>query len=124
MRRVAGCHLAVSARWALQKVRSGEDGEPWVGRRVGEAVLRRQRELSSEASTIASPLAMALSLVDGECHAWWWALKSPTTRVSQPKSLSKRGVRWGEKSGGQLLAGGMYMLTIAIWVLWMVTWIP
>ena len=71
--RVAGCHLAESARWALQKERSGEEGEPWVGRRVGELVLRRTRELLSEASTTASPLAMALSLVDGECHAGWWA---------------------------------------------------
>ena len=93
--RVEGCHKAVSARWALQKDRSGEDGEPWVGRRVGDSVLRRQRELLSEASMITSPLAMALSLVDVECHAGWWALKSPTTRVSQPKSFSKREVRWG-----------------------------
>ena len=86
----------MSARWALQKERSGEEGEPWVGRRVGELVLRRTRELLSEASMMDSPLAKALSFVDGECQAWWWALKSPTTRVSHPKSLSKREVKRGE----------------------------
>ena len=96
MRRVVGCHMAERAKWALQKERSGDDGVPLVGSRVGEFVFRRQRELLSVASMTSSPLARALSSEKDECHAWWWALKSPTTRVSHPKSLSKREVRWGE----------------------------
>ena len=96
MRRGGGCHLAVIAKWALQKERSGEDGEPWVGRRVGESVLRRQRELLLEARMMAAPLERALSFEGGEYHAWWWALKSPTTKVSQPKSFWKRVERRGE----------------------------
>ena len=92
-RRVAGCHTAARARCALQKVRSGEEGAPRIGRRVDESVLSKHRELFAEACRISSPLATALSSTDGENHAWLWALKSPTTRVSHPKSLSKRETR-------------------------------
>ena len=71
LRLVAGCHKAVSTRWALQKDRSGEDGEPEDGRRVGDSVLRRQRVPPSDAEATSSPLARALSSEDGKCHAWW-----------------------------------------------------
>ena len=104
---MTGCQRAVRARWALLKERSGEEGAPLVGRRVGESVLRRQRELFMVAWMMASPLGLDLSLVGGEYHAWWWALKSPTTKVSQPKSFSKREVRWGVKPVGQEDTGGM-----------------
>ena len=70
-RLVAGCHKAVRTRWALQKERSGEDGEPEEGRRVGDSVLRRQRDPLSDAETTSSPLASVLSSEDSECHAWW-----------------------------------------------------
>ena len=66
---MAGCHRAVRARCALQKERSGEEGAPLVGRRVGESVFRRQREPLLEAWMMASPLGRVLSLVGGEYHA-------------------------------------------------------
>ena len=50
-----------NAKWALTKVRSGEDGLPCVGSLVASSSLMMQRELLSCSSVISSPRAAALS---------------------------------------------------------------
>ena len=66
------------ARWLLNMVRSGDEGLPCVGRRVGWSSLRRTIWLESMASTIVNhPLAAARSSCVAENHALLWALKSP-----------------------------------------------
>ena len=105
MRVVRGVQSASRARCGLQRVRSGEDGFPDLGRRVGKSRLRSVRLLSLIASTIAEPLpAAAASLVE-EYHAALWALKSPMTMVVS-LGFSRR-ERSGRKWVGQDEAGGM-----------------
>ena len=72
------------AKWPLMRVRSGDEGVPFGGSRVGDSSLRRQRGLLSVASAMFTPLTRARSSRDTENQAGWWALKSPMTRMSAP----------------------------------------
>lgn len=54
------CQEREVARWAEQRERSGEEGCPNDGSRVGESSLRRQRLLLLRASTTASPRVAAV----------------------------------------------------------------
>ena len=69
--------------------RSGEEGEPWEGRRVGESELRVVKgELSME-SEMESPRGSRR----GEYQLSWWALKSPKMSASPPSRKPRRGER-------------------------------
>ena len=75
---------------------------------MGESVLRMVKGLFVEVSWRYLPrLAARESLVE-ECQEGWWALKSP--RMSESSWVSKRESRSRWKSGGQEVAGGMYIL--------------
>ena len=79
---------------------SGEEEEPFVGRRVGVFSLRMPKE------DWLSVLAMLEPLVSVwvEYHRSWWALKSPRMRQL---SREKKGDRSGEKVEEQELGGGI-----------------
>ena len=68
-------------RCGLTIVRSGEEGFPLVGRRVGESRLRRIRGLESIAESKENPLAAARSSSVVENQAALWTLKSPIMTV-------------------------------------------
>jgi len=104
LRVVMVCQEREGARWAEQRERSGEEGWPKEGTRVGESSLRRQRSLPFKASTSASPrLAAVLSRVR-ECQAGWWALKSPKRMESF--GVLKSLLKLGEYCVGQEEWGG------------------
>ena len=69
------------ARCGLTIVRSGEEGLPLDGRRVGESRFRRTRGLESIAESMEIPLAAARSSSVAENQAALWALKSPIMTV-------------------------------------------
>ena len=71
-------------------VRSGEVMGPWFGRRVGSSWLRTTKLPASRASARAFPLAAAWSLSVLEYNELWWALKSPTMRVSSSWVVKRR----------------------------------
>ena len=91
---VRGVQVESRARWLLTMVRSGDEGLPCVGRRVGWSSLRRTIWLESMASTIVNPLAAARSSCVAENHALLWALKSPTMTMLW-SCCSRRLVRSG-----------------------------
>ena len=88
--------------------RSGEEGLPKEGSRVGESELSRTRSEEVKESRMSRPRAAARESLVCEYHAGLWALKSPKMRVSSwgVRSPSREGV----KLGGQDDMGGMYML--------------
>lgn len=88
------CQEKERARWAEHKDRSGEDGWAFVGTRVGDSSLRRQRLLPFKASSMASPLRAALRSRVLENQEGLWALKSPTRMESLWRS--KRSSKLGE----------------------------
>ena len=57
MRLIEGSQEAVRAKWPLIRVRSGDEGVPFGGHRVGESSFRMQRGLLSMASAMLTPLA-------------------------------------------------------------------
>ena len=61
------------------RVRSGNEGKPFGGIRVGDSSLRRQRELPSMVSVMLTSLARAWSSRDSEKRPGWWALKIKIT---------------------------------------------
>ena len=75
------------ARWAEISVKSGEEDSPFGGSLVCSSEFRRTRLLSLTASRIDSPLRRPPSHDVREFHAGWWALKSPSTRVSPSERL-------------------------------------
>ena len=97
--------MASRAKWELQRVRSGEEGFPDFGRRVGRSVLRRERLLSSMDSAKAEPLPAAAESRVVECQAGLWALKSPMMMVGDVGS--RRRERSGLKPGGHEDTGGI-----------------
>ena len=100
---VIGVQLASMAKCELQRVRSGEEGWPDLGTRVGWLVLRRERLLSSMELAKAEPLP-ELSWI-GENQEGLWALKSPIMRVGV--EWSRRVEMSGLKLAGQEEGGGM-----------------
>ena len=105
LRVVAVVQLKSMAISGVAMVRSGEEGVPWEGSRVGLSVLRITRSELLMVSRMSSPRASArLSLVC-ENHAGLWALKSPRMRVSSWGD--RRESREGVKPGGQEEWGGM-----------------
>ena len=74
MRLIEGSQEAVRAKWPLIRIRSGDEGVPFGGSRVGESSFRRQRGLPSMASAMLTPLATARSSRDTENQAGWWAI--------------------------------------------------
>ena len=98
-----GVQLASIAKCELQRVRSGDEGWPDLGTRVGWLVLRRERLLSSMELAKAEPLP-ELSWT-GENQVGLWALKSPVMMVGAV--WSRRRERSGLKLDGQEDEGGM-----------------
>ena len=84
---------------------SGEVGDPWVGRRVGESVFKMTRLDGVRALEISSPRAAARASLVLEYHAGLWALKSP--RMRESSTGERRPPRDGVKPGGQDEIGGM-----------------
>ena len=85
--------------------RSGEDGLPKEGSRVGESELSMTRSEEVKESRMSCPRAAARRSQVCVYHAGLWALKSPRIIVSSwgVRSSSKEGV----KLGGQDEMGGM-----------------
>ena len=94
-----GRHSESIAIWGEAMERSGEEGFPEVGRRVGWSVLSRTRSESVNESWIESPLLAAEESEVEEYQEGWWALKSPKMRVSS--WAWKSGSRAGAKPGGR-----------------------
>ena len=87
------------AMLAWQMDRSGDEGWPCEGRRVGESSLRRHSPLPFRASAIASPRFKADWSRVMEFQEEWCALKSPTMMESSGRL--KRVSKSGEYVGGQ-----------------------
>ena len=108
MRVVRVLHSRSVAIAGVDMERSGEEGLPEEGSRVGESELRRTRSDEVKESRMSRPRAAARESLVCEYHAGLWALKSPRMMLSSwgVRSPSKEGV----KLGGQDEIGGMYML--------------
>ena len=70
-------YTETNAMWGEAIVRSGEEGSPREGTRVGESMLRRRRFESVRESVIRVSLASASVHVVGEYLVGLWALRSP-----------------------------------------------
>ena len=81
---------------------SGDDGEPFGGKRVGVSVLRVMNGDESMVRERESPRGSWRV----ENQLSWWAFTSPSTRESPPSRKSRRGPMSKEKLGGQEEAGG------------------
>ena len=68
-------------------MRSGEEGFPWEGRRVGEERLRIVMSESLRESVMRIPLAAGLDPFVREYQAGLWALNCPMTMLS-PRELN------------------------------------
>ena len=79
---VMGDHSESIAMCGVAMVRSGEEGLPVLGRRVGWSILRSTSSESMRASWMETPLFAAEESDVEEYQVGWWALKSPRMRVS------------------------------------------
>ena len=93
LRRVRVVQVDSSAIEWLTMVRSGEEGLPLVGSRVGWSSLRIIIiiMLASMASIMRQPRAAARSSVVVEYQALLWALKSPIMSVVVPRVTGGQG---------------------------------
>ena len=111
-------HSESIAMWGVEIVRSGDEGLPWEGRRLGVSVLSRVSSESVSVLCMWSPRSADRRSVVWEYHDGWWALKSPRMIVS-PWAWEKSW-REGVKCGGHDEIGGMYMLYMCMGMLLMV----
>ena len=104
LRVVRVVHSRSVAIAGVEMDKSGEEGLPEEGSRVGESELSRTRSEEVKESRMSRPRAAARESLVCEYHAGLWALKSPKMRVSSwgVRSPSREGV----KLGGQDEVGG------------------